>query len=255
MNKKSYIAYREYGSEQTLCPNPIKPIKPYKKKISKVKRDFSLFKSFIFVVFGFSFFLAYSAYAKAKVFYSGEENDGWEILSYTDETVALTKEGDFTRGDKLFFVMWPYEGDCNFVDVGFFVYSEKKVDDYKYLEDKIFLIKVGNHADYEYLNTINIANHEFLNGFRSFFSIESYSINGLLRGFSHVDNIKIELTDTNESISQIIEEVGLEYPDNILVNDFFDIKSNVWNMKGFEEYLMKTISICKAKMIDADAIS
>ena len=96
MNKKSYIAYREYGSEQTLCPNPIKPIKPYKKKISKVKRDFSLFKSFIFVVFSFSFFLAYSAYAKAEVFYSGEENDGWEILSYTDETVALTKEGDFT---------------------------------------------------------------------------------------------------------------------------------------------------------------
>ena len=79
--------------------------------------------------------------------------------------------------------------------------------------------------------------------------------NGLLRGFSHVDNIKIELTNTNESISQIIEEVGLEYPDNILVDDFFDIKSNVWNMKGFEEYLMKTISICKAKMIDADAIS
>ena len=77
-----------------------------------------------------------------------------------------------------------------------------------------------------------------------FFKTETlFSENNLF----NVDNIKIELTDTNESISQIIEEVGLEYPDNILVNDFFDIKSNVWNMKGFEEYLMKTISICKAK--------
>ena len=51
------------------------------------------------------------------------------------------------------------------------------------------------------------------------------------------------------------KEVGLENPDDVSVDDFFDIQKNLWNMQGFEEYLMKTISICKAKQLDADAIS
>ena len=255
MSKKNYIAYRAYGAEQTLCPNPVKSIEPKKKKIVKSRGDISLLKSFVVVVFGFSFFLAYSTYAAAEVYYHADENEGWEIVNYTDETVVLTKEGEFTRGDKLFFVTWPYEGECNWADVGFFVYSEKEVEDHNYLEDKNFLIKIGNQAGHEYLNTYVIASHEFLDGFRSYFSIESYSINGLLRGFGKYDNVMIQLTDSDEGIDQIIKEVGLENPDDVSVDDFFDIQKNLWNMQGFEEYLMKTISICKAKQLDADAIS
>ncbi len=78
---------------------------------------------------------------------------------------------------------------------------------------------------------------------------------GLLRWFGKHDNVMIQLTDSDESIDQIIKEVGLENPDDVSVDDFFDIQKNLWNMQGFEEYLMKTISICKAKQLDADAIS
>ena len=90
MNKKSYIAYRAYGAEQTLCPNPVKSIEPKKKKIIKNRKDLSLLKSFVVVVFGFSFFLAYSAYAAAEVYYHADKNEGWEIVNYTDETVAVS---------------------------------------------------------------------------------------------------------------------------------------------------------------------
>ena len=252
MNRKNYITPRLYTNEATLFLNPQK-IQMKNKKNLKKKPKF-IFSLFI-VIAVFSFIVAYSANAAAEVYYHADENEGWEIVNYTDETVVLTKEGEFTRGDKLFFVTWPYEGECNWADVGFFVYSEKEVEDHNYLEDKNFLIKIGNQVGHEYLNTYVIASHEFLDGFRSYFSIESYSINGLLRGFGKHDNVMIQLIDSDDSIDQIIKEVGLENPDDVSVDDFFDIQKNLWNMQGFEEYLMKTISICKAKQLDADAIS
>ena len=255
MNKKSYIAYRAYGAEQTLCLNPVKSIEPKKKKISNKRSDISFLKSFVVVIFGFTFFLAYSAYAEDEIFYPSEENEGWEIRTYSAQTVALTKQGHFSADDKLFFVMWPYEGDCDFADVGFFVYSEKEVEDHKYIEDKKFIIKVGSDAYYEYLNTYVVANNKFLDGFRSFFSIDSYSLDSIMRSFGSTNNFMIQLTDTNENINQIIEEEGMETPDDILVDEYFDIKRNVWDLRGLEKYLLKTISICETRSLVADAIS
>ena len=57
----------------------------------------------------------------------------------------------------------------------------------------------------------------------------------------------IQLTDTNENINQIIEEEGMENPDDILVDEYFDIKRNVWDLQGLEKYLLKTISRLKSK--------
>ena len=61
-----------------------------------------------------------------------------------------------------------------------------------------------------------------------------------------------ELIDADE---ELVNEVGLEKPDDLLVDDYFDITKNVWNMNGFENYMMKSISICEAKMLKKESIA
>ena len=60
--------------------------------------------------------------------------------------VTLTRTGNITNSDRLFFILYPKE-KCNFADIGFFVYSEKKVEDYKELVHKTLTIKIGNQVD------------------------------------------------------------------------------------------------------------
>ena len=142
------------------------------------------------------------------------------------------------------------EEECNFADVGFFVYSEKKVKDYKELVHKTLTMKVGNQADYEYLNAFVIANDKFLNGFRSFLSVGTYGMDQLLRGFGKVDTIMFELIDADE---ELVHEVGLEEPDDLSVDDYFDITKNVWAMNGFENYMLKAQAVCQTKRLHPKA--
>ena len=162
--------------------------------------------------------------------------------------VTLTRTGNITNGDRLFY-SFPEE-ECNYADIGFFVYSEKEVKDYKELVHKTLTMKIGNQADYEYLNAFVIANDKFLNGFRSFLSVGTYGMDQLLRGFGKVDSIMFELIDADE---ELVHEVGLEKPDDLSVDDYFDITKNVWTMKGFDNYIMKAQSACQAKRLDPKA--
>ena len=93
--------------------------------------------------------------------------------------MTLTRTGNITNGDRLFFILFP-ENECNYADIGFFVYSEKEVKDYKELVHKTLTMKIGNQADYEYLNAFVVANDKFLNGFRSFLSVGTYGMDQLL---------------------------------------------------------------------------
>ena len=250
MNKKNYIMFHAHGAEQTLCLNPVKSFTPKKKIIQKLAPSYSFLKTLFFVAFCFSALLIYSAYADDDVLYPSDENNGWEIIEY-DETnmVTLTRTGDITDGDRLFFILYPEE-ECNFADVGFFVYSEKEVKDYKELVHKTLTMKIGNQVDYEYLNAFVVANDEFLKGFRSFLAVGSYGMSQLLRGFGNVDTIMFELIDADE---ELIHEIGLEKPDDLLINDYFDITKNVWTMHDFDNYIMKAQSICQTKRLDPKA--
>ncbi len=229
MNKKNYITFRAYGAEQTLCLNPIKSITPEKKTSHKLAPSFSFLKTFLFVVFCFSALLAYSAYASDDVLYPSDKNNGWEIIDYDESNmITLTRTGNITNGDRLFFILYP-ENECNYADIGFFVYSEKEVKDYKELVHKTLTMKIGNQADYEYLNAF---------------------VDQLLRGFGKVDTILFELIDLDE---ELVHEVGLEKPDDLSVDDYFDITKNVWTMQGFDNYMMKAQSACQAKRLDPKA--
>ena len=250
MNKKNYIMFRAYGAEQTLCLNPVKSITPDKKTGQKLASSYSFLKTLLFVAFCFSALLAYSAYADDDVLYPSDENNGWEIIEYDESNmVTLTRTGNITDGDRLFFILYPKE-ECNFADVGFFVYSEKEVKDYKELIHKTLTMKIGNQADYEYLNAFVIANDKFLNGFRSFLSVGTYGMDQLLRGFGKVDTIMFELIDADE---ELVREVGLEKPDDLSVDDYFDITKNVWAMNGFENYMLKAQAVCQTKRLDPKA--
>ena len=249
MNKKNYIMFRAYGAEQTLCLNPVKSIAPTKKFSKKSSTKPTLFKSLLIVVLLFSVILTFSAYAD-DVIYPAAENNGWEIIEYDNvDMITLTKEGDITVGDRLFFILYPKDG-CKSVDVGFFVYSEKKIEDYKQLLHKTFVIKVGNFADYEYMNAYIVANDEFLDGFRSFLALGSYGMDQLLRGFGTVDTMMVEFINADQ---HLIQEVGLEQPDDLLVNDYFDITKNVWAMHNFNNYIVKAQSVCKSKLQEPEA--
>jgi len=59
-----------------------------------------------------------------------------------------------------------------------------------------------------------------------------------------------ELIDADE---ELVHEVGLEKPDDLSVDDYFDITKNVWTMKGFDNYIMKAQSACQAKRLDPKA--
>jgi hypothetical protein len=250
MNKKNYITFRAYGAEQTLCMNPVKSITPGKKTSQKIALNYSFLKTLLFVVFCFSALLAYSAYASDDVLYPSDKNNGWEIIDYDESNmITLTRTGNITNGDRLFFILYP-ENECNYADIGFFVYSEKDVKDYGELVHKTLAMKIGNQVDYEFLNAFVVANDRFLNGFRSFLSIGTYGMDQLLRGFGKVDTIMFELIDVDE---ELVHEVGLEKPDDLSVNDYFDITKNVWTMHGFDSYIMKAQSACQAKRLDPEA--
>ena len=252
MNKKNYIMFRAYGAEQTLCLNPVKSITPKKKTSQKRASSYSFLITLLLVAFCFSILLAYSAYADSDVLYPSDENNGWEIVEYDESNmVTLTRTGNITNGDRLFFILFPEE-ECNYADIGFFVYSEKEVKDYKELVHKTLTMKIGNQADYEYLNAFVVANDRFLNGFRSFLSIGTYGMDQLLRGFGKVDTIMFELIDLDE---ELVHEVGLEKPDDLSVDDYFDITKNEWTMHGFDNYIMKAQSACQAKRLDPKAIA
>ena len=252
MNKKNYIMFRAYGAEQTLCLNPVKSITPTKKFSKKSSTKPTLFKSLLIVVLLFSAILTFSAYAD-DVIYAAADNDGWEIVEYDNvDMITLTKEGDITVGDRLLFVLYPTKSNkCKSVDIGFFVYSAKEIKDYKKILNETFVIKIGNQVDYEYVNVYVVANDEFLLGFRSFLVLGSYSMDKVLRGFGKVDTIMFQFIDADQDL---IQEVGLEQP-NLLIDDYFDVSVNIWNMRKFNNYMMKTQNICKSKLLEPEAVA
>ena len=93
---------------------------------------------------------------------TSDENDGWEIIAYDESNmVTRTRTGNITDGDRLFFMLYPKE-ECNFADVGFFVYSEKKVEDTiskaKNLEGRILNEKDGHNMFQIWGDSLDIDN-------------------------------------------------------------------------------------------------
>ena len=64
--------------------------------------------SFLITLLRLSILLAYSAYADSDVLYPSDENNGWEIVDYDESNmVTLTRTGNITNGDRLFFILFP----------------------------------------------------------------------------------------------------------------------------------------------------
>ena len=161
------------------------------------------------------------------VIFSANSNDlVWKIENIPNIGPFASINGRVTWGDTL--NIRPASQDCEFSEIFFSVYTtlgNKNIFD---LKDKIIGTNFNSHNAGAKVISVN----KFLLGHHLHLSYGMYP--------SEIDFFKKVLFKNKKSIS-----IKLIDANEIIIDEYFDISYNNWNISGFEEAYLEVLKLCK----------
>jgi hypothetical protein len=154
------------------------------------------------------------------------EDYSWSIEKINEKNVMVSMNGQIQHGDRLYFYI--PSANCNRVENLFTFYTAANNSNLTNLQDKPLAIKIND-------NEIN-ANVRFmfpmLMGHQVWISIGNYDLDTHIDFLQSYEKLNIEIIDKDSFKSE----------------EYFDIPSNIWSLKGLTEAIEDGKSLCLASL-------
>ena len=155
---------------------------------------------------------------------NAEENYSWTIEKVNDKNVMVSMNGQIQHGDMLYFYI--PSSNCNSVENLFTFYTTTNISRLDSLKLKPIPLTINNFDTYGEVRFM----FPMLMGHQVWISLGNYEIDALVNYLSDYDNLNIEITNRESFISE----------------DYFDILSNIWSLKGLRKAIDDGKTLCLA---------
>ena len=152
----------------------------------------------------------------------------WKVENIPSIGPFVSINGGVTWGDTI--NIRPSAKNCEYSEIFFSVYTAKMNKDIFDLKDKIIGTNLNSHK----AGAKVIAVNKFLLGHHLLLSYGMYP--------SEIDFYKKVIFDNKNSI-----EIRLIDANKIIINEYFDIVYNNWNISGFDEAYLEVLELCNKK--------
>ena len=154
------------------------------------------------------------------------EDYSWSIEKINEKNVMVSMNGQIQHGDRLYFYI--PSANCNRVENLFTFYTAANNSNLTNLQDQTLAIKIND-------NEIN-ANVRFmfpmLMGHQVWISIGNYDLDTHIDFLKSYENLNIEIIDKDSFKSE----------------EYFDIPSNIWSLKGLTEAINDGKRLCLSSL-------
>ena len=153
-----------------------------------------------------------------------KENYSWFIEKVNEKNVLVSINGKIQHGDMLYFYI--PSSNCNSVENLFTFYTATNNDKLDSLKSKPIPLIINNFDTYGEVRFM----FPMLMGHQVWISLGNYEIDTLVNLLSDYDNLNVEITNRESFISE----------------DYFDILSNIWPLKGLRKAINDGKTLCLA---------
>ena len=153
-----------------------------------------------------------------------EENYSWTVEKVNKKNVMVSINGQIQHGDMLYFYI--PGSNCNSVENLFTFYTATNNDKLDSLKSKPIPLIINNFDTYGEVRFM----FPMLMGHQVWISLGNYEIDALVNHLSDYDNLNVKITNRASFIPE----------------DYFDISSNIWSLKGLRQAIHDGKTLCLA---------
>jgi hypothetical protein len=155
-----------------------------------------------------------------------EENYSWTVEKVNEKNVMVSMNGQIQHGDRLYFYI--PSANCNRVENLFTFYTAANNSNLTNLQDKPLAIKINDNELYGDVRFM----FPMLMGHQVWISIGNYDLDTHIDFLKSYEKLNIEIIDKESFKSE----------------EYFDIPSNIWSLKGLTEAIEDGKSLCLASL-------
>ena len=155
-----------------------------------------------------------------------KQNNSWNIEKLNEKNVLVSTNGQIQHGDMVYFYI--PSSNCNSVENLFTFYTttnNSKIDSLMSKTIPLIINKFDTYGEIRFIFPI-------LMGHQVWISLGSYEIDSLINHLSDYDNLNIEIVSR----------------DTFITEDYFDISSNIWHLKGLSKAIDDGKTLCLASL-------
>lgn len=154
------------------------------------------------------------------------EDYSWSIEKINEKNVMVSMNGQIQHGDRLYFYI--PSANCNRVENLFTFYTAANNLNLKNLQDKPLAIKINDNEIYGDVRFM----FPMLMGHQIWISIGNYDLDTHIDFLKSYEKLNIEIIDKDSFKSE----------------EYFDIPSNIWSLKGLTEAIKDGKNLCLASL-------
>ena len=153
-----------------------------------------------------------------------EENYSWTVEKVNEKNVMVSINGQIQHGDMLYFYI--PSSNCNSVENLFTFYTATNNDKLDSLKSKPIPLTINNFDTYGEIRFM----FPMLMGHQVWISLGNYNLDTLVNHLSDYDTLNVKIANGESFISE----------------DYFDISSNIWPLKGLRKAIDDGKTLCLA---------
>ena len=153
-----------------------------------------------------------------------EENYSWSIDKINETNVMVSMNGQIQHGDMLYFYI--PSSNCNTVENLFTFYTAVNNSNLDNLKTKPLPLIINNFNTYGEIRFM----FPMLMGHQVWISLGNYDLDALVNHLSEYDNLNVEIASG----------------DSFIPEEYFDIPSNIWSLKGLRKAIDDGKTLCLA---------
>jgi hypothetical protein len=154
------------------------------------------------------------------------EDYSWSIEKINEKNVMVSMNGQIQYGDRLYFYI--PSSNCNRVENLFTFYTAANNSNLTNLQDKPLAIKINDNELYGDVRFM----FPMLMGHQVWISIGNYDLDTHIDFLKSYEKLNIEIIDKDSFKSE----------------DYFDIPSNIWSLKGLTEAINNGKKLCLSSL-------
>ena len=151
-----------------------------------------------------------------------KENYSWSIEKVNESNVMVSMNGQIQHGDMLYFYI--PSSNCNSVENLFTFYTTTNNNKLVSLKSKPIPLIINNFDTYGEVRFM----FPMLMGHQVWISLGNYEIDALVNHLSDYDSLNVKITNRASFITE----------------DYFDIPSNIWSLKGLRQAIDDGKNLC-----------
>jgi hypothetical protein len=155
-----------------------------------------------------------------------EENYSWTVERVNEKNVMVSMNGQIQHGDRLYFYI--PSANCNRVENLFTFYTAANNSNLTNLQDQPLAIKINDNEIYANVRFM----FPMLMGHQVWISIGNYDLDTHIDFLQSYEILNIEIIDKDSFKSE----------------EYFDIPSNIWSLKGLTEAIEDGKNLCLASL-------